>query len=515
MRFLCLLACLQILLADETLYVVDGPVARSRWDNSSDFATHVTQHFDHPVILTHTPFAMNSDAPKLWTPEFLAKTVTDGVFYNVKRLPSASSSFMFPSDMPMADDPDLLFGYRPHYSRHDMTVRQFYEFLREPEIANKRLLESCSAGGHEAAQQLFGDGSPFKLKYAAPLDADLADTYDPRPLAPVDPELPPGKSTIEKVYLWIGGAGALTPCHFDIYSNMYHQIQGRKRFRLFSPDQHTNMYLYPSLHPAHRSSRVALRSSQINYTSQVFPRATGGSIHAVEAVLDPGDILYIPAMWLHEVEALDEALSVNVWSKHAGIELMEDSVAHAVHLFTGEFESTAQRVEYLKSFLNLILGDLPLEADDPLQGSNNSTRIHAFLHRHLTDGRYYSYNFYVKSNPSTTRLQAQWHREESEDPWDDNGALRDLSHGSRPGDDLWPRFCHNQEAAQALLSADPFMLRTLVNTAEDIIKDLRSARQIAGHARYQIWLLNLIERAVYNGAGIRYVQQFLWDFLRC
>eukprot|EP00054_Salpingoeca_dolichothecata_P023586 m.157776 g.157776 ORF g.157776 m.157776 type:complete len:124 (+) comp24733_c0_seq2:59-430(+) len=92
MRFLCLLACLQILLADETLYVVDGPVARSRWDNSSDFATHVTQHFDHPVILTHTPFAMNSDAPKLWTPEFLAKTVTDGVFYNVKRLPSASSS---------------------------------------------------------------------------------------------------------------------------------------------------------------------------------------------------------------------------------------------------------------------------------------------------------------------------------------------------------------------------------------------------------------------------------------
>ena len=45
---------------------------------------------------------------------------------------------------------------------------------------------------------------------------------------------------------------------------------------------------------------------------------------AIEALLGPGDMLYIPPNWWHEVEAVNVSLSVNAWSNSGESEAMEE-----------------------------------------------------------------------------------------------------------------------------------------------------------------------------------------------
>ena len=70
----------------------------------------------------------------------------------------------------------------------------------------------------------------------------------------------------------------------------------------------TNVARYPSLHPAHRSSQLA------NFSAALTIDPEAHTDPAYEVVLEPGDILYLPAVWFHEVTTLDEvAISANVW----------------------------------------------------------------------------------------------------------------------------------------------------------------------------------------------------------
>jgi len=52
-------------------------------------------------------------------------------------------------------------------------------------------------------------------------------------------------------------SGNVTPVHYDEQENFFAQIQGRKRFLLFHPDQYENLYPYPVHHPHDRQSQVS------------------------------------------------------------------------------------------------------------------------------------------------------------------------------------------------------------------------------------------------------------------
>lgn len=58
----------------------------------------------------------------------------------------------------------------------------------------------------------------------------------------------------------VPGKGAATPAHYDLYHNMYLQLEGRKRFLLFPPAQWQQLYPYPLLHPGGRASQVRVLS---------------------------------------------------------------------------------------------------------------------------------------------------------------------------------------------------------------------------------------------------------------
>lgn len=80
---------------------------------------------------------------------------------------------------------------------------------------------------------------------------------------------------------------------------------------------HARVLLYPALHPAHRAAQVnPSGASSINALQRARSDAADGGkpISLINATLGSGDVLFIPAMWLHHVTALTSALSLNVWS---------------------------------------------------------------------------------------------------------------------------------------------------------------------------------------------------------
>eukprot|EP01135_Chromosphaera_perkinsii_P001324 Nk52_evm51s164 gene=Nk52_evmTU51s164 len=109
--------------------------------------------------------------------------------------------------------------------------------------------------------------------------------------------------------LLVGAQGVVTPCHYDEYHNLLAQVKGKKRFLLFGPDNFKNLYPYPVHHPCDRQSRVDFEHP--NYSK--FPLFKDA--RAAEAVIGPGDVLYIPMYWFHHVVALSDNISVNFLCK--------------------------------------------------------------------------------------------------------------------------------------------------------------------------------------------------------
>jgi lysine-specific demethylase 8 len=112
--------------------------------------------------------------------------------------------------------------------------------------------------------------------------------------------------------LWIGAAGNISALHFDYVNNLLCQVHGEKRIVLYSPEQ--SEYLYPFS-----------KDSCIPFVAQVdidhpryseFPRFI--KARQTEATLGPGDILFIPNGWWHQVYSRSFSISVTFWYKTPG-----------------------------------------------------------------------------------------------------------------------------------------------------------------------------------------------------
>ncbi|CAH1788010.1 unnamed protein product [Owenia fusiformis] len=93
--------------------------------------------------------------------------------------------------------------------------------------------------------------------------------------------------------------------HYDVMDNMLIQIKGRKRVVLFSPRDATYLYLNGD-----KSEVLDIDKPDLEKYPE-FCKAT-----RYECVLEPGDILFIPALWFHNVISLDYGIAVNVFWKH-------------------------------------------------------------------------------------------------------------------------------------------------------------------------------------------------------
>jgi hypothetical protein len=111
--------------------------------------------------------------------------------------------------------------------------------------------------------------------------------------------------------IWLG-TESVAAAHFDQPKNIACCVVGKRRFTLFSPEQVHNLYPGP-LTPTPGGQVVTVADlSQPDFTR--FPRLKTALENAYIADLEPGDGLYYPSMWWHEVEAFDRFNAmVNFW----------------------------------------------------------------------------------------------------------------------------------------------------------------------------------------------------------
>lgn len=107
---------------------------------------------------------------------------------------------------------------------------------------------------------------------------------------------------------WIGPAGTVTPLHCDYDDNIFAQIWGSKRIFLSPP--HHDEFLYP------REANAILFGSPFDPEAPDFERfPLARQALMIECIVNPGDLLYVPAGWYHQVRALTFSLSVNRWAR--------------------------------------------------------------------------------------------------------------------------------------------------------------------------------------------------------
>lgn len=236
-------------------------------------------------------------------------------------------------------------------------------FVGRPEIGGRFFYNDTVSGVNF-------DRRPAPL--AATLDRLLAQADDPQALslyvgAAVAGECMPGFASEHPLplvdprvipRLWIGNATTVST-HYDLSDNLACVAAGRRRFTLFPPEQLKNLYVGPLdfTLAGQPVSMVSLRNPDL----ERFPRFAEAMAHALTVELEPGDVLYIPPLWWHQVEALSPLnMLVNYWWNASGSPPSPfEALIHAVMTVRGL--PPAQRAAWRNMFEHYVFDD----KDDP------------------------------------------------------------------------------------------------------------------------------------------------------
>jgi lysine-specific demethylase 8 len=197
-----------------------------------------------------------------------------------------------------------------HPDFHAQSLGQM--FARESSTFAELLHAIGSGPKEERARRLFTGDERFLLRRRngqTTIDPELGGLLDDVEV----PELVP-QARLYTVWGWFSGPGVRTWLHYDnnYCHNLNAQITGAKRCWLFPPSELGKLYPFPlaGQNPAHNCSQVDFEAPDL----EKFPDFSGAE--RWEAQLSAGDLLFIPALWLHTFFHEGEFNSnVNFWWK--------------------------------------------------------------------------------------------------------------------------------------------------------------------------------------------------------
>lgn len=108
------------------------------------------------------------------------------------------------------------------------------------------------------------------------------------------------------IRIWMGAANQKSTIHNDAEHNFNAQISGKKVFILFAPEEYEKLYV-KKIDDELWSSPIDPQQPNLEMFP-LFHEANG-----LEAVLNQGDILFIPAFWWHQARSLTTTININMW----------------------------------------------------------------------------------------------------------------------------------------------------------------------------------------------------------
>ncbi|KZL69966.1 phospholipase A2 [Colletotrichum tofieldiae] len=272
-------------------------------------------------VARNTPFVVRGAASswqsnKTWNREYLVQMFKDQTV-NVAVTPFGNA------DAPTEHNGSVVFA-KPH--EEDQDFEEFINYIINQEKSRDTTSEA---------------------RYAQTQNDNLRNEYLPLS-SQVPPSVPFARIALDRdpdaVNLWIGTSRSVTALHKDNYENIYVQVRGRKHFALLPPCCHpcvNERALAPATYARRGDGGLRLELDRAEDDADgegdggppdAVPFATWDPdypdvnatpySHLAEPVrvtLEPGDMLYLPAMWYHKVsQSCPEdgegfVLAVNYW----------------------------------------------------------------------------------------------------------------------------------------------------------------------------------------------------------
>jgi hypothetical protein len=190
--------------------------------------------------------------------------------------------------------------------------------------------------------------------------------------------------------IWIGNR-TTAAAHYDISNNLACCLVGQRRFTLFPPEQVENLYPGP-LEPTPGGQVVTMVDFR-EPDLERYPRFAQAMAAAQIADLEPGDVLFYPALWWHQVDALAPFnVMANYWWNPvpAHIDTPQNALLHAL-LSLRERPDSEKRAwramfeHYVFGPSEAAVGHLPAAARGPLGPMDEMTarRLRAQLLKRL------------------------------------------------------------------------------------------------------------------------------------
>lgn len=181
--------------------------------------------------------------------------------------------------------------------------------------AGKASSEGSSEGAAAAAEYMYLRSVGADARKSV---ADIAETFPELARDITVPAFVPEAAAFSSV-LRVSSPGLQLWPHFDVADNFLVHVRGRKRVTLWAP-AHAGALGIAAAPDASSAPFTRLPSAAESDADSALPARYLQSAHArrIEGVLEPGDVLFLPAFWLHHVETLpgDVGVSVNVFWRH-------------------------------------------------------------------------------------------------------------------------------------------------------------------------------------------------------